>query len=72
MKAVWSSVVAGTLLLPQMGYAVGLGPIKVRSSLNQPFEAEIQLMALRNLPLNGIKARLAKDEEFKRAHIPRP
>ena len=72
MKFVWSSVIASSLVFPVVCHAVGLGPIKVQSGLNQPFNAQIELLTLRGLPLTSVKAKLAGDDEFKLAGLSRP
>lgn len=51
--------------------ALGLGEMKVRSFLNQPFDAEIDLTDLDNTPLSGIKADVASIEEFERMGMDR-
>lgn len=52
--------------LPLSAYAMGLGNIKVNSYLNQPFNAEIELIDVGKTPLSGIKANLASPEDFEK------
>ncbi|MBY6213128.1 hypothetical protein KUV95_16375 [Microbulbifer agarilyticus] len=51
--------------------ALGLGEIKVNSTLNQPLDAEIKLLQTRGLGENEIKVRLASQEDFERAGVER-
>lgn len=52
-------------------YSMGLGDMKVSSSLNQPFDAEILLLDVGNTPLSGIKTSLASVEDFERVGLER-
>ncbi|MBB3059531.1 FimV/HubP family polar landmark protein [Microbulbifer rhizosphaerae] len=51
--------------------ALGLGEIKLNSTLNQPLDAEIKLLQTRGLGDNEIKVRLAGHEDFERAGVDR-
>ncbi|MFS1522578.1 FimV/HubP family polar landmark protein [Microbulbifer sp. 2304DJ12-6] len=51
--------------------ALGLGEIKLNSTLNQPLSAEIGLLQTRGLDDTEIKVRLAGPEEFERAEVER-
>ncbi|MFV8781953.1 FimV/HubP family polar landmark protein [Microbulbifer sp. SA54] len=51
--------------------ALGLGEIKVNSTLNQPLNAEIKLLQTRGLADSEIKVRLASAEDFDRAGVDR-
>ncbi|WP_444930296.1 FimV/HubP family polar landmark protein [Microbulbifer sp. SSSA002] len=51
--------------------ALGLGEIKLNSTLNQPLNAEIGLLQTRSLEGSEIKVRLASPEEFERAGVER-
>lgn len=51
--------------------ALGLGEIKLNSTLNQPLNAEIGLLQTRGLGDGEIKVRLASPEDFERAGIDR-
>ena len=51
--------------------ALGLGEIKLNSTLNQPLDAEIKLLQTRGLTDNEIKVRLASSEDFERAGVDR-
>ena len=66
------AVVFGTTLLASsVVHALGMGGIKVNSALNQPLDAEIELVALRGTTIDEIRASMAKDEEFQKAGIER-
>lgn len=51
--------------------ALGLGEIKLNSTLNQPLNAEIGLLQTRGLGEGEIKVRLASPEDFERAGVDR-
>ncbi|MGL6159363.1 FimV/HubP family polar landmark protein [Microbulbifer sp.] len=51
--------------------ALGLGEIKLNSTLNQPLDAEIKLLQTRGLGDTEIKVRLAGHEDFERAGVDR-
>jgi pilus assembly protein FimV len=52
-------------------FAMGLGDMTVNSYLDQPFNAEIELIDVGNIPLAGIKANLATAEDFERVGLER-
>ncbi len=52
--------------------ALGLGDIELRSALNEPFNAEIRLLAAQPAELEGAVVRLAPQESFQQAGIERP
>lgn len=58
--------------LPQWSFALGLGEITLKSSLNQPLNAEIQLLEVRDLTENEILVGLASPEDFQRVGVDRP
>ncbi len=51
--------------------ALGLGEIKLKSTLNQPLNAEIKLLQVRDLSEEEILIRLASQEDFQRASVER-
>ncbi len=57
---------------PLSVYALGLGSIDMRSTLNQRLDARIELMRVRGDELNGLEVSLATVETFRRAGIDRP
>lgn len=58
--------------LPASVPALGLGDIAVRSGLNQPLNAEIELLSVRPEELENITVNLAAREAFEQAGIDRP
>lgn len=54
-----------------MAAALGLGEIKLHSALNQPLDAEIQLLHVRGLTDNEVIIGIATPEEFTRAGVER-
>ncbi len=50
---------------------MGLGDMKVYSSLDQPFDAEIELIDANGIPLAGIVASLASPEDYHRVGLER-
>ncbi|BCD96730.1 FimV/HubP family polar landmark protein [Marinagarivorans cellulosilyticus] len=63
--------VASYLASP-LGLALGLGEIKMNSHLNQPLEAEIQLLQTRELSAQEILVGLGTREDFERVGVDRP
>lgn len=51
--------------------ALGLGDVQLKSRLNQPLNADIQLVALRGLSPDNIDVKMANSEEFDKAGIER-
>lgn len=51
---------------------LGLGDIKTRSGLNQQFEADIELLSVRNEEIGDIRVTLASEEAFTKAGVNRP
>ncbi len=58
-------------LLPGVAWSLGLGEIELKSALNQPFEARIELLAATADELDALKVNLADVDAFKRAGIDR-
>lgn len=59
------------LFSPAVGYALGLGEVRVLSSLNEPLAAEIELTDLRSGELDALQVRLASVEQFARVGLDR-
>ncbi|MDH5179533.1 MAG: hypothetical protein OEZ39_02925 [Gammaproteobacteria bacterium] len=53
-------------------HALGFGNIRIVSALNEPLEAEIDLLSATREDLKGLKINLASPEAFMRAGIERP
>jgi len=62
----------GALLSPATLYALGLGEIRPHSALNQPFDAEIELIAPTADELAGLKVGLAGVDMYQRYGLDRP
>jgi pilus assembly protein FimV len=60
------------LLSPSLSWALGLGEIHLNSSLNEPMNAEIDLIAAAPEELVALRAALAPREAFTRYGIDRP
>ena len=52
-------------------HALGLGEVTVKSALNQPLNAEIELVNTAGLTINEILPGLATREEFQKADVDR-
>lgn len=52
-------------------FAIGLGDMTVSSSLDQPFDAEIALIDVGDIPLSAMKANLAEVDDYERAGLER-
>lgn len=57
--------------LPATGHALGLGKLKVHSSLNQPLNAEINFTSLTEAELKGLTVSLASRADFTAAGVER-
>lgn len=57
------------LVLPLYSYALGIGPIHVKSNLNQPLNADIPLNSLGDLDESQIKITLADPNLFTKAGV---
>ncbi len=65
------AVAAATAFSSSLTYALGLGDLSVKSSLNQPLDAEISLLEVRDLTSVEIKSQLASPEDFSKAGVGR-
>ncbi len=65
-------VLTGALLSPLSSWALGLGEIRLNSALNQPFDAEIELISPTPEELQSLKVSLASNDLFARYGIDRP
>ncbi len=69
-KLVTAIALAG-LLPAGLANAVGLGQVELHSALNQPLEAEIELINVGDLDYSQIFVKLASKEDFDRAGVDR-
>ncbi len=60
------------LAIPGLVHALGLGKLQLNSSLNQAFDARIELLSATASELDNLNVGLADTEAFKRAGIDRP
>lgn len=56
----------GILIYSVSGLAVGLGDLKTHSSLNEPFDARVEIINLGDLDPDQIRVKLASAEDFAR------
>jgi len=57
---------------PSALYALGLGEIRLNSALNQPFDAEIELVSAAQEDLSALQASLASNDTFVRYGLDKP
>lgn len=66
------AVAAATAMTSGVAHALGLGEVTVKSALDQPLLAEIELLETKGLGADEIRSRLASAEEFSLAGVDRP
>ena len=59
-------------LLPEIGFSLGFGQIKLYSYLNEPLDAEIELQGAEDIDPSHLIVSLASVEDFKRIELARP
>lgn len=70
-KLVLAVAAASALMSSNMVQALGVGEINLRSALNQPLDAEIELLQVRDLSSAEIRSVLASPDDFGKAGIDR-
>ncbi|HEY0634150.1 MAG TPA: FimV/HubP family polar landmark protein [Gammaproteobacteria bacterium] len=60
------------MLIPTLGFALGLGDIQLRSGLNQQLDAEIELLSVDSSEVDKIAVSLASYETFAKLGVDRP
>lgn len=60
------------LLFSGFASALGLGGIKMNSAMNEPMDAEVEILNLGDLTENEIQVKLASAEDFQKAGVERP
>ena len=60
------------ILMPLTAQALGFGNIKLNSALNEPLDAQIELLSPSSADLDSLKVGLASEGAFARAGIDRP
>lgn len=71
-RAVRSVLMMSALMSPAAVLALGLGEIRLNSALNEPFDAEIELVAATPEDLAALRASLASNDIFDRYGLDRP
>ena len=70
--AVRRILMLSALMSPTALFALGLGDIRLRSALNQPFDADIQLVDATAEDLAALRAAVASNDTFARYGLERP
>ncbi len=70
--AVRRILLLSALMSPGALYALGLGEIRLNSALNQPFDADIELVSATQEDLGALRAALASNESFTKYGLDRP
>lgn len=65
------AIAAASALSSGMAHALGLGEVTLKSALNQPLDAEIELLDVRDLSSSEVVPSLASAEEFGKAGVDR-
>ena len=65
------AIAAATALTSEMAYALGLGEVTLKSALNQPLVAEIELLDAKSLAPGEVVPVLASQADFNRAGVDR-
>ena len=65
------AIAAASALSSGMAHALGVGELTLKSSLNQPLVAEIELQDVRDMSAEEVRALLASQEEFSKAGVDR-
>ena len=71
VPALCRSLAVIVCLLPALAWALGVGAIEVSSGLNQPLDARIPIIGAKPGELAEVDARLAGEDVFARAGLPR-
>ena len=71
-SAVRRVLLLSALMSPSALYALGLGEIRLNSALNQPFDAEIELVSAAQEDLSALQASLASNDTFVRYGLDKP
>lgn len=71
LRKLVQAIAAASALTSGMAHALGLGDIHLRSALNQPLDAEIDLVEVRDLSSAEVIPKLASPEDFNKAGVDR-
>lgn len=66
------SLLSLMVLVPMSGWGLGLGDIRLNSFLNQPLDAEIELLSVQDADVETMTVKLASFETFARFGLERP
>ncbi|MSR15736.1 MAG: hypothetical protein EXR86_14515 [Gammaproteobacteria bacterium] len=69
-RAVAVAVVLSALLTP-VAFGLGLGTLKTKSALNEPFEARVEVVSASVQDFDALTVKLADEEQFSRAGVAR-
>jgi len=64
--------IVAILISPAHVFAFGLGEIQINSALNQPMDAEIELVGFKAAQIDEVQVELADQQMFERVGVPRP
>ncbi len=68
-KRLAPALAALVFLVPVAAHALGLGNMTMNSALNQPLDAEIELLSVQSGDLGNLSIRLGADEDFDRVGV---
>ena len=71
-SAVRRVLLLSALVSPSALYALGLGEIRLNSGLNQPFDADIEIVSATDDDLSALRASLAPSDTFTRYGLDKP
>ncbi|MDW3095159.1 MAG: FimV/HubP family polar landmark protein [Gammaproteobacteria bacterium] len=73
-KKIVALTLLATMLIgsPGLVFAFGLGEIQINSALNQPMDAEIELVGFNAATIDEVQVELASQQMFERVGVPRP
>ncbi|MNO70956.1 hypothetical protein D3C76_618570 [compost metagenome] len=71
LRKLVQAIAAASALTTGMAHALGLGEIHLNSALNQPLDAEIDLLEVRDLSSAEVAPKLASPEDFSKAGVDR-
>lgn len=80
LQRAWSSLVKKNVLfaalfaltLPTCVDALGLGEMKVKSALEQPFAAEVNLIDVHEISLSNVRVSIADPQSYQSLGVERP
>ena len=72
MSKKWLIALASTVLFAPMSWALGLGEIEIKSKLNQPLDAEIEITSATSSELNDVVFSIPSADVFARYNLDRP